>query len=380
MTDLPLAGIRVLDLTRLLPGPLATQQLADLGAEVIKIDDTGRGDDAQRLGAAPDDGGPAWLYRICNRGKRSICLDLKHSDGRAAFLRLAETAHIVVEGFRPGVVARLGVDFEAVRAVRPDVVYCAISGYGQTGPWASYAGHDLNYQAMSGVLAASGPAGGPPGIPAFQIGDLLGGTQTAVSAMLAAVLGAQRTGQGRYLDVAMTDGVRSQAVFPRIAALAGERHAPGDDLLTGGMPCYAVYACADGRYLAVAALEPKFWSILCEVIGRPDLLPRHYDPTARAELAAVLARDTRDAWAARFEPADCCVTPVLEPAEALIHPQAAARGDGLGPPPYPVPGLAAHHADWTAPGADTLAVLDEIGLDAAGLCLRGAARQAGAEA
>lgn len=328
----PLAGLRVLDLTRLLPGPVATLHLADLGADVIKIEDTGAGDYARTLseGAAP--GEDSYFFRIVNRNKRGLRLDLKRPQGVEVFLRLARDADVIVEGFRPGVVDRLGVGYEAVRAVNPRIVYCAITGYGQDGPWRDRAGHDINYVATAGVLDQIGTAGGPPALPNFQIGDLLGGAMTAVAGILAAVMAAKASGEGRYVDVSMTDAVFAHAYSALLATLIHGRPQPrGGDQLSGGLPGYGIYRTQDGRYLAVGALEPKFWAMLCDALGRPDLKPHGYvggDKArwVRGELEAIFAARPLAHWEAIFSTVDCGVTPVLRMEEALGHPQLQARG------------------------------------------------------
>ncbi|MFH1873316.1 MAG: CaiB/BaiF CoA-transferase family protein [Pseudomonadota bacterium] len=337
----PLAGLRVLDLTRLLPGPVATMHLADLGAEVIKIEDTGAGDYARAMGpgerAAGGSGGTgdSLFFRLVNRNKKSLRLDLKQAAGVEVFLRLAQDADVIFESFRPDVVDKLGIGYEVVRAINPRIVYCAITGYGQTGPWADRAGHDINYLATAGLLdqigSHDGEHSGPPAIPNLQIGDLLGGALTPLLGVLAAVIGAKTTGQGSHVDVAMTDAVLAHTIFPLVTTLVQGRPAPrGADLLTGGVPCYGVYRTADERYLAVGALEPKFWQALCAAIGRPDLAPFGLATGSegwrvKAELAAVLAAQPLAHWEPVFAVADCCVTPVLRLDEVIVHPQILAR-------------------------------------------------------
>ncbi len=258
----------MLDLTRLLPGPVCTLYLADLGADVIKVEDTGAGDYARNLGNRP--GTVSAFYRAVNRNKRSIALDLKDARGRDAFLALAKDADVIVEGFRPGVVAALGVDYDAVAAINPRIVYAAISGYGQTGPRAHFAGHDINYLAHAGVLDQIGAHGGPPALCNLQIADLLGGAASAAIGLLAALLGAHRTGRGRYVDVAMADASLAHNIFALHALEQWGRVLPrGADLLTGGVPCYGVYPTQDGRWLAVGALEEKFWQALCATHRAP---------------------------------------------------------------------------------------------------------------
>ena len=321
----PLAGIRILDLTRLLPGPVATLHLADLGAEVIKIEDPQVGDYARTLGTGT--GGDSAYFRMINRNKQGLRLDLKQPAGVEVFLRLARTADVVVESFRPGVMDKLGIGYAAVAAVNPKIAYCSISGYGQDGPYRDLAGHDINYLGYAGVLDQIGRAGGDPAIPNFQIADLLGGALTAAMGILSAVLDAQRSGQGRHIDVSMTDSVLAHTYFAMLRLNDAGRSAPrGSDLLSGGLPCYATYRCADGRHMAVGALEGKFWKICCATLERPEWVARQWDAGLRDEMAALFATRSRDDWAARFAAVDCCVTPILSPEEALDNAQIAARG------------------------------------------------------
>jgi alpha-methylacyl-CoA racemase len=315
----PLRDIRVLDLTRLLPGPMATLHLADLGAQVTRV--------APVEDDEPDDVVIRALHVLLTSGKATVRLDLKQPDGRDAFLRLAAEAHVIIEGFRPGVVDRLGIGYEAARAVNPRIVYCAISGYGQTGPNRLRAGHDINYMACAGVADQIGVEGGAPALPNLQIGDILGGSLTAVTGILAALLEAQATGAGRYIDVSMTDSLLAHAVLPLAALHAAGQAAPrGEGLLTGGAPCYNYYPTRDGRYLAVGALEPKFWERLCDAIGRPDLKARRLDPAARGELQAIFGAHDSAYWVRVFEDVDCCVNVVLTPEEAVASAQARSRG------------------------------------------------------
>jgi crotonobetainyl-CoA:carnitine CoA-transferase CaiB-like acyl-CoA transferase len=346
MRPKPLAGVKVLDLTRLLPGPVATLHLADLGADVIKIEDPAAGDYARHMGPEAG-GGSSIFFRLVNRNKRGLRLDLKRPEGREAFLRLARDADIIVEGFRPGVVDKLGIGYAVVAALNPRIVYCAITGYGQTGPYRDWAGHDINYIGFAGVLDQIGSADGPPVLPNFQIGDLLGGALVPLVGMLAALADARAHGRGCYVDVAMTDAVFAHAIFPLVGLLGqGRPVSRGADLLSGGVPCYGVYATSDGRYMAVGALERKFWEKLCAVLERPDLVPLHLATGetgrwAREELAHIFAGQPQSHWREKFRAADCCVTPVLDLAEAMDNEQLRARGmvvqDGGLPqfaPPY----------------------------------------------
>ncbi len=328
--DAPLAGVRVLDLTRLLPGPVCTMHLADLGADVIKVEDTGAGDYARTLGAKP--GATSAFFGMVNRNKRSVALNLKRVDGSDAFAALLRRADVVVESFRPGVLDGLGFGYERVRRDRPSIVYASITGYGQTGPRALAAGHDINYLAYAGVLDQTGTRGGPPALSNLQIADLLGGAMTAAVAILAALVGARATGHGRHVDVAMADGSLAHNIFALHALEQTGRTAPrGEDLLTGGVPCYGVYPTKDGRWLAVGALEEKFWREVCSTIDRPDLVAGGLSTGAegarvRAELEAVFGARTQAEWIERFGHVDACVAPVLALREALDDEQFAARG------------------------------------------------------
>src|SRR5215470_1733185 len=269
----PLAGIRVLDLTRLLPGAMATLHLADLGADVIKVEDTGVGDYSRSMGRVRK--GMSDSFRLLNRNKRAMRLDLKQPRGREAFLRLAQRADVVVEGFRPGVVAKLGVGYDAVSAVNPRIVYCSISGYGQDGPYTQSAGHDINYVGYAGIGDQIGTREGPV-VPNFQIADLVGGALVPAMGILAALVDAKASGKGRYVDVAMTDAALAHAVFPLLGFLErGKAPARGTGMLDGGLPCYNVYRTKDGQFMAVGALESKFWVSLCGILGCPDLGEKH---------------------------------------------------------------------------------------------------------
>jgi alpha-methylacyl-CoA racemase len=324
----PLAGIRILDLTRLLPGPVTTLHLADLGAEVIKIEDPQVGDYARTLGTGQgeENGQSSAYFRMINRNKQGFRLDLKKPEGVEVFMRLAREADVIIESFRPGVMAKLGIGYAAIAAVNPKIAYCSISGYGQDGPYKDLAGHDINYLGYAGVLDQIGSAGGNPAIPNFQIADLLGGAMTAAMGILAVVIEAQRTGQGRYIDVSMTDSVLAHTYFAMLRLNDAGQSAPrGTDLLSGGLPCYATYRCADGKHMAVGALEGKFWKTACEVLGHPDWLKRQWDASLRGELAELFATRPRDEWASLFAAVDCCITPILSPEEALANEQILAR-------------------------------------------------------
>lgn len=330
MRNKPLHGIRVLDLTRLLPGPVATMHLADMGADVVKIEDTGAGDYARTLGHVRD--GMTEFFRLINRNKRALRLDLKDTAGRRVFMRLAERADIIVEGFRPGVMDKFGVGYAAVAAINPRVVYCSITGYGQDGPYAMRAGHDINYIGYAGVLDQLGSEGNPPVVPNFQIADLLGGALMPLAGMLAALVDAKTCGKGRYVDVAMADAALAHAMLPLGDLLdTGRSPERGTSMLSGGLACYNVYATSDRRYLAVGALEPKFWHQLCDALGCPELKPQHFVYGSRAapvkaRLAEIFASQTQAHWCEKLELLDACVSPALTIEEALANEQFRARG------------------------------------------------------
>ena len=395
----PLEGFRILDLTRLLPGPALSMHLADLGADVIKVEDTGEGDYMRGFPPLTRNAEGAEVnaaFENVNRGKRSICLDLKQPQGRDLLLRLVDTADALVEGFRPGVMDRLGVGWAAVRARNPRLVYCSLTGYGQTGPLAMKAGHDLNYCAMTGV-AEQIRAEGRPAMPNLQIGDLLGGTLTALAALLAALIGAQRSGRGCRVDAAMTDGLLVHHIFPHGDLDAGQVPTAGRTLLTGGAPCYRIYPTADDGYLAVGALELKFWQSFCDAAGLAELRGQHWshglapgseasDEVAR-RVAARIRQKTRAEWEAVFADVDACTTPVLTPAEALAHPHHRARGlvhrrgrvTAVGPLAA-IDGLGIAEAPAPRAGEHTRALLRELGLDEGAIAAALAARAAAEDA
>ncbi|CAI50196.2 family 3 CoA transferase [Natronomonas pharaonis DSM 2160] len=327
-----LDGVRVLDLTRLLPGPYATQLLADAGADVVKVEDTDAGDYARHMPPLTDDGVGA-VFDAVNRGKRSVAIDLKTDAGREAFYALVDDADVVIESFRPGVAERLGVDYGTLSERQPDLVYCSLTGYGQSGPYADRAGHDLNYVGIAGLLDMTRRGTDEaPRVPGYQVADMAGGLLAAfgiVSALLSRELG---NTDGEYLDVALTDAVVSfsQALAPE--ALAGEDPRPGETPLAGAYPWYDVYETADGRYVTLGALEPQFWEAFCDAVDRPDLVEAHMtdDDAERAALRETLAdifgSKTREEWIAALDDVDAAVEAVYTPDEALEHPQIEARG------------------------------------------------------
>jgi alpha-methylacyl-CoA racemase len=335
---LPLAGLRVLDLTRLLPGPLAARHLVEWGAQVVKVDDPGSGDPARhmlRSGADHRAGLDSAFYRDLNAGKQERRIDLRADAGRAELLALVDESDALLEGFRPGVMARLGLGWDVLHARNPRLVMASITGYGQHGRFSQRAGHDINYIALAGVLGQIGTVEGELVLPNFQIADLLGGTLAATSALLAALLGAQRSGTGAHVDISMTREVWRHAVIARAEGAAmreatGRAPGPAQGVLDGGAACYNVYRAACGRHLAVGALEPKFWQAFCEAIGRPQWSGRHWSSgeipgseaarATRADVAALIATRDVPAWLALTDPADCCVTPVLGLDEVPTHP------------------------------------------------------------
>jgi alpha-methylacyl-CoA racemase len=330
--SLPLKGIRILDLSRLLPGAYASQMLSDFGADVIKIEEPGLGDYGRFMPPHGRDG--ISLYFVAtNRNKRSITLNLKSEQGRDIFLRLLGESDVILESFRPGVMERLGLGYEQLKETHPRLIYCAISGYGQDGPYRLRAGHDLNYAGYAGLLHYNRGPHGEPAMPATQLGDLAGGSYMAVIGILAAIVGRAETGAGRMIDVSMTEGTLS--LLPLVAGAylnTGKAPRPGQSGLDGGLPCYNIYETKDGKHVTLAALEPKFWQTFCAHIGHLELVPFHapVGPGEREQamesLRAIFKTKTRDEWVAELGEIDACVGPVYSIDEALNDPQAQARG------------------------------------------------------
>ncbi len=324
----PLAGVTVIDFSTLLPGPLATLMLAEAGARVIKVERPG-GEDMRRF--APMLGASSAPYLSLNGGKEILTLDLKDAAAVATARELIARADVLVEQFRPGVMARLGLGPGDMRALNPRLVYCSISGFGQAGERAGLAGHDINYQALSGLLAQHLERGGPAPPPPALIADIAGGAYPAVMNILLALRRRDLTGEGAHLDIAMTDGSAAFAWFGRAQAAFGARAPDGaGTLLTGGSPRYRLYATADGWFLAVGALEEKFWATFCEAIALPAALrPPEADPAeAIHATAAIIAGQDAAHWRALLEPLDCCCTVVRTLAEAMADSAFAARGLG----------------------------------------------------
>ena len=341
--DQPLAGIRVLDLSRLLPGPWCSLLLADLGAEVIKVETPLAGDYARM---APHELGFGGIFEAVNRGKRSIAVDYRRPGGRDLVLQLVKTADVFLESSRPGQLEKRGLGASAVRDANPGIIYCSLSGFGQTGPYRDRPAHDIDYLALGGILSLLGRPGGRPVPPGLQLADIAAGT-LAAARILAALVARERTGQGAYLDVAVFDttidwlGTLGEAV-----GSAGSVAGP----MSGAYPCYTTYQAADGRWLAVGALELPFWRAFCSGLGRPDLVPRQFDPQAAEEVAAIVATRSSTDWLERFDD-DACVALVRLPCEALEDEHVRIRSDG-------------RTRGGTAPrlGADTDDVLAEAGI------------------
>jgi len=320
-----LEGIRILDLTRLLPGPFCSMLLADMGADVVKVEEPGRGDYMRWYPPLRD--GQSIAFNAINRNKRSITLNLKSDAGRELFLKLAARADAVLEGNRPGVMDRLGAGWSQLHAVNPKLVLCSITGFGQTGPWAQRAGHDLNYMAIAGALGLNAAAGGDPHPLGVQVADIGAGAMLSALGVVAAIVRARASGAGDHVDVSMTDGAFAILSVHLGAYFAtGEPPERGRMPLSGRDPCYNVYRCADGRYVTVGALEPKFWEALCTAVERPELVPTQFEPEALATWRELFATRPRDEWLRVLEPFDACVGPVNDLAEACADPQLRHRG------------------------------------------------------
>ncbi|MEE2033024.1 CaiB/BaiF CoA transferase family protein [Rhodococcus chondri] len=376
----PLAGLTVLELAGIGPAPFACMHLADMGATVIRVDRPSGGETA----------GPPPEEDLLNRGKQSVVLDLKQPSAVEAFLTLVETADVVVEGFRPGVAERLGIGPDAVWARNPKVVYGRMTGWGQFGPLAHTAGHDLGYIAVTGALHAIGTAGGPPQIPLNLVGDFGGGSAYLVIGILAALREAELTGRGQVVDAAIVDGA-SHLLAGTHALLATERWTDerGVNLLDGGAPFYSVYETSDGRYMAVGSIESKFYAELLRLLEL-DEDPRAQNdrdgwPALRKRLAEVFQLRTQSEWTEIFAGTDACVAPVLSLRESAHHVHLAERGTIVAPDGVLQPGFAPRFSAHSHPteiplppalGEHTRAVLTGAGVNADGLIAEGVAAQA----
>jgi len=359
-----LEGTRVLDLSRLLPGPFATWLLAAHGAEVVKLEDPKGGDYLRWI--PPFNGDLGAMFTALNRDKRSLTLDLRRPSGQEAFRALLPRFDVVLESFRPGVLARFGLDFGTLAAEHPGIVFASLTGFGQTGDWAQQPGHDINFQALSGLLASGARIDGIPALPALPVADLAGGALMTAFTITAALLQRERTGSGAVLDLSMTDGAAS-LLYPLLATTLTQAASPppGQDMLTGGHPCYGIYRCSDDRLITLASLEPQFLAQLQQRTGLKG-------PPSHDALVALFVTQPRDHWVQLL--ASACVTPLLELEELLEDSLVACRGVlGMGPhglwacPPTgsPVKGPA------PALGADSRQELGAAGVDFAALCAAG---------
>ncbi|MFF8474063.1 CaiB/BaiF CoA transferase family protein [Streptomyces sp. NPDC015414] len=360
----PLSGVRVVELAGIGPGPFAAMLLADLGADVVRVDRPG----GPGLGIDP-------AHDVTNRNKRSVLVDLKAPDGAARVLALAERADILIEGYRPGVAERLGVGPDACHAQNPRLVYGRMTGWGQDGPLADRAGHDVTYIALTGTLGMIGRPGEPPAVPANLLGDYAGGSLYLVVGVLAALHHARATGTGQVVDAAIVDGTAHlSAMIHGMLSAGGWQDRRGANLLDGGCPYYGTYATADGGYMAVGALETRFYAEFLHLLGLDHLAGAHDDwfrwGELREQTAARFKSRTRDEWTALFEGSDACVAPVLSLREAPHHPHLAARGTftdhGGITQPAPAPRFSATptrvRTGPARPGADTGTVARDWGI------------------
>ncbi len=325
-----LNDLKVLDLSRQLPGPFATRLLAQLGADVIKIEDPLNGDPVRSM--PPFANGVSVLFSELNHNKRSLALNLKTPPAREAFFKLAQTADVLIESFRPGVTERLGIDEATMRRQNPRLIYCSISGYGQDGPHRERAGHDINYIARSGFLGLNTDRDGTPVLPPIQIADLAAGALMSLVGILAALHAREKTGQGKYIDISMLDGTVSFIPIIFSHLMAGRPLALGEKMeLTGELPFYNVYSTADGKFLALGALEPKFWENFCRAIERPDLIPLQFAmgkerESVFATVRSILSSRPQAEWMKIFEGRDVCCEPVNSLTDLLADPQLRHRG------------------------------------------------------
>jgi crotonobetainyl-CoA:carnitine CoA-transferase CaiB-like acyl-CoA transferase len=331
---MPLEGIRVLDLSRLAPGPYCSMLLGDMGADVLLVEappEALHSVAASHLRAeGEDEAERALAYNALARNKRSIVLNLRKEEARQVFYRLAESADVVLEGFRPGVVKRLRVDYETLQPLNPRLIYCSLSGYGQDGPYAGMVGHDINYISIGGALGAIGWPGQPPAIPLNVIADFAGGGLHAAFAILAALLAREKTGRGQYVDIAMSDGVMYLLAMPfTLYFYNGTVVRPGAHLLNGAAPNYNVYQTKDGGWISLGSLEPHFYANLCRAMGREDFIPYQYDASKREEIFAYFREQfrtrTRDEWFQYLKQSDICIAPVYSLDEAAADPHNQAR-------------------------------------------------------
>ncbi|MFM1876675.1 MAG: hypothetical protein RL266_2412 [Bacteroidota bacterium] len=312
----PLQGYRILDLTKLLPGPLATLWMAQQGAEVIKVEAPHSPDTVRWMPPTKADGNSVF-YHALNAGKKSLSVDYRSEEGREALLRLAETTDVVMEQFRPGVMEAFGLGFETLKARNPKIILVSITGYGQTGEMAQKPGHDINYLSYSGVLDGLRDSNGDPVIPQAQLADVAGGSMMALNATITALLHRERTGEGQHVDVAMAKNV---SVLQMLRIAEEMETGKCDDYLSGRLASYNVYRCADGKHVALGALEPKFWQKFCNLVGHPEWGGRLMEQELVAEVAALFATHPINYWTNKLEHEDVCLSPVLSVQEAMKHP------------------------------------------------------------
>ncbi len=364
----PFQGIKVLDLSRLLPGPLASLVLADLGAAVDKIEDLSGGDYLRVM--PPQVGDTSSVFHALNRNKRSAQLDLKKPAARAAFEKLVSRYDVVLEQFRPGVLDRLGLSHASLLEKNPRVVICALTGYGQDGPLAKRAGHDLNYLARAGVLGQQGPVDGPPQLPGFQLADVSGGLY-AVIGIMGALMERTRTDRGQVVDVAMIETAMPFAMVGFGMLFGKQAPARGNEALIGGIAPYNTYATKDGGAMSLASLEPKFWLSFCQGVGHQadmsDLVPGEHQVALKAKLAGIFAEKARAEWVQFATERDCCLEPVLSPAEAMEDAHLKARGmffelNGIPQMRTPLTSRDRVHTPAPKQGEHTIEILREAGL------------------
>ncbi len=325
----PLKGFRLLDLSRLLPGPYCSLLLADLGMEVLKVEDPEGGDYLRIMGRMGKRENAFFLS--LNRNKKSITLNLKTKEGKEIFYKLIEMYDIVLEGFRPGVMDRLGIGFKELKKRNPRVIFCSLSGYGQDGPYRERSGHDINYIGLAGILELTGARNGAPVIPGIQMADFGGGGMTSAIAILAAIIHREKTGEGQFLDISMLDGILSWlSIHAGKYFIDQELPKRGEMLLNGGYACYQVYPTKDGRHMSLGALEPQFWKNFCEAIERRDLIYKQFiegEERFRVieEIQELFKNKTQKEWVDFFKNVDACCEPILTFAEVFRHPQVLHR-------------------------------------------------------
>lgn len=325
-----LSGTRVLDLSRLLPGPFCSMLLADMGADVVKVEEPGKGDYIRWW--PPMIGRNSGFHIVLNRNKRSLTLNLKADEGRSVFKRLVKDSDVVLEGYRPGVMKKLGLDYESLKRINPRIVYCAITGYGTEGSRSGKAGHDINYLALSGVLSHCGREGLPT-FPGVQIADLGGGGLLAAFSIVTALLARERLGEGQFIDLSMMEGSLLWNALRWGKYIADSKvPSPGDDLLNHGFACYNVYETRDGRFMSLGAVEPQFWKAFCEAVERPEWnRPDYFEPgphqgILRESLAELFRLKDQKEWIDCLSAWDCCCEPILTLRDVENDPGMRARG------------------------------------------------------